>query len=186
MAEAVPTVNCWHRLSPGLRRCLLERGPLTPRLAALCGAPVRVERLSEHWAALQPAERRLLGLPRGQRARIRQVRLHAGGRPWVYARTVIPVGFLRGEARQLLGLGLRPLGDRLFRLRGIERERMVLRCLPPGAPALQGMPVVPAAGGEPARAACLWARHSVFRLRGRRLSVLEVFLGDPGAAEGPA
>lgn len=173
MPQPSPTPLAWHSLAPRLRACLRERGPLTPRVARECGAPVRVEVLSQGWALPTAAERRLLGLRAGARAMVREVRLHSAGLARVYARSVIPIGVFTGPARQLARLGTRPLGDRLFRLPGIRRESLRLFTLSGTEPGFLRATGRPGRPGER-----LWGRRSVFALRDQRLSIVEIFLPE--------
>lgn len=160
-------------LAPRLRRCLVERGPLTPRIERECGGPVRVEVLHQGWGRPTARERRRLGLPAGARALLREVRLLSAGEPRVHARSVIPVVFLRAEARQLTALGTRPLGDRLFALRGIRRVSLETFSLGGRDPSFERIARRAAAPGER-----LWGRRSVFEFRGRRMSIVEIFLPE--------
>jgi chorismate--pyruvate lyase len=118
-------------------------------------------------------EYRQLGQPTHRRALVREVVLHAGGRPVVLAHSIAAWRDLSGTWRGLRGLGSRPLAEALFTdplvSRGpLEFVRIDSRH-PLGRRARQvfgrGLPV-------------LWARRSRFLKRGRPLLVTEVFLPE--------
>jgi len=104
---------------------------------------------------------------------IREVELHCGNRPWVFARTLIPATTLRGGARRLAHLRNRPLGAVLFAdpnvLRGeLEVAELLSRHLlfrdaarhlerPPGS---------------------LWGRRRLFYMDNKPLLVNEIFLPE--------
>ena len=122
-------------------------------------------------------EARLLGMPQGQRAIIRQVQLLCDGQPWIYARTVIPVTSLRGRLRRLAHLGTRPLGGMLFADPSMHRGTVQLARIRAGqalyAAAMSRLQLSPAE---------IWGRRSVFRIAGKPLLVSEIFLpGFPAA-----
>ncbi|MFT7338247.1 MAG: chorismate--pyruvate lyase [Marinobacter maritimus] len=75
----------------------------------------------EGFAAPTLEEARRLRIPLRQLAWIREVHLCGDGKPWVLARTVIPLACLAGEGRRLLHLGSKPLGAYLFSSRGWHR-----------------------------------------------------------------
>ncbi len=118
-------------------------------------------------------EYRLLGQPTHRRALVREVVLHAGGRPVVLAHSIAAWRDLSGAWRGLRGLGSRPLAEALFTdplvTRGpLEFARIDSRH-PLGRRARQvfgrELPV-------------LRARRSRFLKHGRPLLVTEVFLPE--------
>jgi chorismate--pyruvate lyase len=132
---------------------------------------MRVVIQSQRWERPLADERRALGLRPGALARVRPVHLICRGRPCVYARSVIPAATLRGPARRLARLGTRPLGAFLFADRRTTRD------------AVEGAALAPGSVLHDCAAACggpidtpVWGRRSVFRMRGRPLLVMEVFL----------
>jgi chorismate--pyruvate lyase len=169
----------WRRLAPphrlAARAWLTHPGSLTSRVIARHGA-MRVELLQQRLRTPNADEYRALGRPAYKRALVREVLLHASGRPVVLAHSVVARADLRGPWRTLHGLGTRPLAVALFadpRVRRgpfefarIDRRHALFR----RARGLLGreLPV-------------LWARRSLFRRRGRPLMVTEVFL--PGLVE---
>jgi chorismate--pyruvate lyase len=118
-------------------------------------------------------EYRQLGQPTHRRALVREVVLHAGGRPVVLAHSIAAWRDLSGAWRGLRGLGSRPLAEALFTdplvSRGaLEFVRIDARH-PLGRRARQvfGRDLPP-----------LWARRSRFLKHGRPLLVTEVFLPE--------
>lgn len=130
------------------------------------GGDFRVEVLVQSLRRPTREERTVLGLPEPQVGLIREVLLHGRGKPWVYARSVVPLAVLRGRHGFLRRLGSKPLGALLFRDTAIRRGTIeVARRLPPP------LPGVPPA--EP-----LWVRRSLFHLGQQRVLVAEMFLPD--------
>jgi chorismate lyase len=149
-----------------VRSWLLDEGSLTARLSQASGNRLRVQVLSQCWQRPLPSERRALGLGLAERALVREVALECAGEPWVYARSILPLRTLRGELRHLRRFGSRSLGALLFSSRGLSREPFELARVPPSHPWLRATP----------GAGAVWARRSLFRLRGRPLLVQEMFL----------
>jgi chorismate--pyruvate lyase len=158
-------------LSAPLRDWLLDESSLTGRLRAVCAGDFAVRVLSQAWRRPQTDERRLLGMKDHEFAFIRQVYLLCAGRPWVFARTVIPVRTLSGAERRLARLGSKPLGATLFADRTMERGGVELARIVPG----HGLFNAAVAGLEE-RPREIWGRRSVFRLHDKPLLVGEIFL----------
>ena len=171
-----PAVLRPRRLPARVRGWLLDRGSLTARLQTRCPACFRVELLHQGRERPRIDESRLLGIPPGRHALVREVHLYCDGTAWVFARTVIPLASLRGRNRRLGSLGERPLGAFLFAHPGLRRGRFELGCLSPGDPLFRR------ALGDDARADgvvdAVWGRRSVFWLHGQPLLVAEFFLPD--------
>lgn len=150
-----------------LRSWLMDQGSLTAKLVRASGGHFRVSVLSQELLRPRPSEQWILGLGAGRWALVREVVLWGEGRPWVFARSLVPLTSLSGRLRQLRHLQTRPLGGFLFSQPDLERGAIELSCMPPGrssVPArLQGEQV-------------LWGRRSVFRLDAKPLLVSEVFL----------
>jgi chorismate lyase len=149
------------------RNWLQDKGSLTQRLRAASQGQFSVRLLRLSYARPTRSEARALGLAPRRLALIREVELLGQGKPWVYARSVFPVGTLSGPQRQLKGVGSRSLGSLLFSDPTMQREPLQIAQL-----RLQG--------GAP-----LWARRSVFRLAGKPLLVCEVFLPELQHVEYP-
>ena len=116
-------------------------------------------------------ERGVLGIRSGTRAYVREVQLICGGLPVVFAHSVLPIASLRGGWNGVTRLGTRPLGDALFNNPRISRMPLAYRCVRPGHPLYRGV-----RRHLPVDATHLWARRSLFCLKGRPLLVTEVFL----------
>ena len=149
---------------------LLDATSLTRRLQLACGGQFHVRVLRQSWGRPLASERRILGVKRGERAVIREVRLMCGERPWVFARTVIPVRSLRGAQRRLAHLGSKPLGAALFADPHVRRGEVEVAHIGPEAPLFAR-----AVGTAPYHQA-IWGRRSVFWSRGKSLLVSEIFL----------
>ncbi len=153
-----------------LRRWLLDRGSLTRRLQLRCDR-FNVKVLSQRTAAVDRDECAVIGVRPGVQCVVREVSLNCRQRPVVFAHSVVEPRALNGAWRMLATLGARPLGAALFadprvkrfplRFRQLNR-RHELYCR--ACTLLEQPP------------ACLWARRSLFVLRGSRLLVTEVFL----------
>ncbi|MFZ5558337.1 MAG: chorismate--pyruvate lyase family protein [Pseudomonadota bacterium] len=154
----------------GYRGWLTDRGSLTARIRGGCAQfsvrPVRQE-LDRPFGD----ECACLGLRRGEISMIREVYLYCGERPVVFAHSVVARADLRGAWRSVVSLGNRPLGHALFSNPRVRRAPLAFRRLTPRDRLFRrAVAVLPAAPRE------LWARRSLFRLRGRPLLVTEVFL----------
>ncbi len=167
-------------VAPRLRPWLTDPGSLTARLRARC-RELSVTVLGQRLALPHPDEASLLGLRRGELAWLREVLLSADGVPVVYARTVLPRRGLRGAWRLFQGIGARPLGEALFADPRIARGRLACARLDRRDARYERVRELLAPARLPAE---LWARRSLFRLRGRALLVSEVFL--PTIRELPA
>jgi chorismate--pyruvate lyase len=156
-------------LPAGLAGWLLDGSSLTRRLQQACAGRFAVEVTAHYRGRPMFSEAAALGMGAGRRALIREVTLSCDGRPWVFARTVIPLATLRGPNRRLARLGNRPLGALLFSAPGMVREPVeVARVDGAGGP-LGAVVAAAMAGG-------IWGRRSIFRLAGRPLLVSEFFL----------
>lgn len=150
---------------------LLDPASLTRRVQLACGGTFRVQVLAQHWARPQQNEMRVLGMRAGSRALIREVYLTCDGRPWVYARTIIPGTTLTGSRRRLAYLKNRPLGALLFADPAMTRGPVEIahlmpcdRLYPAATRHLDNQPE------------SIWGRRSLFRLGGAPLLVSEIFL----------
>lgn len=148
------------------RPWLLDQGSLTRRIVARCPAfGVRGVRMEAGWSAVEG----VASHPR--RALLREVFLHCGDTPLVYAHSVLPRDSLCGRWRALGGLGGRPLGDILFSDPQVRRAPLQYKKLRARhwlyRRACRGLDDPPA---------FLWARRSVFTLNRRAIQVTEVFL----------
>jgi chorismate lyase len=159
------------RVPVDLRDWLLDAGSLTDRLRNACAGHFSVRVIDEGWQRPRRDEARVLAMRPSTLGWVRQVQLLCDGVPWVFARTVIPVGTLTGPQRQLIHLGERPLGAFLFADPGMQRAAVELACIQPGQ-----VMFAEATAGLATRPASIWGRRSVFRVGGKPLLVTEVFL----------
>lgn len=172
----------WRRWPAGelggsVRGLLLDQGSLTARLVAASNGHFAVRVLGQSWQRPLPGERDALGLKQGAHALVREVALCGHGEPWVFARSVLPAASLTGDLRHLRRFGARSLGAMLFADPQLVRGDFELALIGPEDPLL------PAALRGPH---ALWARRSVFRLRGKPLLVQEVFLPACGIGRAAA
>ncbi len=150
---------------------LHEPGSLTRRLRREVGGEFTVQVQEMRWSTLQLGEARLLKLPHRRRVLIREVLLWGGGRPLVYARSLLPMATLDGRFRHLRRLGTRPLGHLLFTTPAARRLWMrLLRVQPPD-------PLYAAARRHAMiEAGHYHGRQSLFVLDDKPLLVTEIFL----------
>ncbi|SHF29522.1 chorismate lyase [Microbulbifer donghaiensis] len=153
---------------PALLPWLLHPGSLTAALKQASGGDFRVQVLSQGWQQPRLEERRALHLRDRSRALVREVLLYGRGRPWVYARSVLPMRSLQGKSRYLRSLDNRPLGELLFSEPDIRRGPIVLNQL-----SRNPHSELAELAAEGANA---WGRRSTFWLRDKPLLVAEVFL----------
>ncbi|QJR13314.1 chorismate--pyruvate lyase family protein [Usitatibacter palustris] len=166
----------WKRLAPShadpWRGWLTYRGSLTWRIVSRAEG-FRVERIQQRLRHPNEDEYRALGRPTHKRALVREVILHAGGRPVVLAHSIAARRDLFGVWRSLRGLGTRPLAEALFTDPLVRREPLEFVRIDFRHPLWKRACKV--LGRE---LPSLWARRSLFRKRGRPLMVTEVFLPE--------
>ncbi|WP_223669905.1 chorismate--pyruvate lyase family protein [Kangiella shandongensis] len=151
-----------------------EFGSLTQKLSCYAD-PVRLELLKESLENATDNEQQLLGLVNNAQSQVREVTLYGPGKPWIYARTVVPAD----NKALLTGLGDKPLGSILFTSRELRRYSLEVRQLQAGDElfneALQQV------DGKH-KPDYLWARRSVWgsgdTAAGKKLLLVEVFLPD--------
>ena len=153
-----------------LRTWLLDRGSLTARLVALSRGQFEVQVLCQKTGRPRPSEQRALGMGTRQWAWIREVILLGREKPWVYARSVIPLSTLTGRQRSLRRLDKRPLGALLFSDPGMVRGPIEL--------ASQNTRTTPLPGPLQHLQADIPGRRSLFWLDGKPLLVCEMFLPE--------
>ncbi|MBI3898798.1 MAG: chorismate lyase [Gammaproteobacteria bacterium] len=159
-----------------LRPWLLDTGSLTQRIIAACGGEFSVVVLRQAWARPMRNEALRLGLRPDAYAVLREVKLVCNGRPWVYARTIIPASTLTGSERRLHWLGSRSLGAVLFADPSVARSEIeVARALPNDRLYEQATALLSERPAE------VWARRAQFTLKGKPLLVSEVFLPAVGS-----
>ena len=149
---------------------LIDNGSLTQKLVALSKDQFEVEVLRQEVATPDAAEANALKITQQTPVMIREVVLKGRGRPWVFARSILPMTTMTGRLAGLRTLSNQPLGELLFQDPSMTREPLEMACLPAR---ILSVPAALAAGDEP-----LWARRSVFFLDRKPLLVSEVFLSE--------
>lgn len=149
---------------------LIDDGSLTQKLIALSKDQFEVQVLRQDTATGNAAEAKALKITPATPVMIREVVLKGRGRPWIFARSILPMTTMTGRLAGLRTLSNQPLGELLFQDPSMTREPLEAACLPAR---VLCVPAVLAAGDEP-----LWARRSVFFLDQKPLLVSEVFLSE--------
>ena len=149
---------------------LIDNGSLTRKLVALSKDQFKVQVLRQEVATPGAAEANALKMTQQTPVMIREVVLKGRGRPWVFARSILPMTTMTGRLAGLRTLSNQPLGELLFQDPSMTREPLEAAWLPAR---ILSVPAALAAGDEP-----LWARRSVFFLDKKPLLVSEVFLSE--------
>jgi chorismate--pyruvate lyase len=150
---------------------LYEPGSLTRRLRREVKGDFTVQVQEMRWSKLRQDEAHLLKLRHRHRALIREVVLWGGGRPLVYARSILPATTLTGRFRHLRWLGARPLGHLLFTTPAAQRLSMCLIHVQSPDPLY-----VAARRHAMNNVGRYHGRQSLFLLNGKPLLVTEFFL----------
>jgi chorismate lyase len=160
MPAAGPEISSW----------LAEPGLLTDRLRQLGLGELRLKVVRQGLDLLSSEHRALFsnGTDNGF---LREIELHCGMQPCVYAQTLVPDATL-AHFPWLAELGDSPLGETMGVLDGIEREPFEFAELPAMHPlAARAQRDLAVAERE-----TVVARRALVRLRGRPLLVQELFL----------
>ncbi len=120
-----------HTLPKNVQSWTYEPGSLTQRLRDYYGDAVGVKVLLQRWNTPFLSERRLLKLHENKYSLIREVLLHADGKPLILARTIIPAKTIKVAKSNLAHLGSRPLGEVIFSYPKLERIEMDVCLIPP-------------------------------------------------------
>jgi chorismate lyase len=121
--------------------------------------------MSQSVQAIRFSEQRTLKLNIRQRALVREVTLLVNDTAWVYARTIIPLGTLKGKLRYLRHLGNRPLGEKLFVNPTMQREGTMFATI-----SSEHLP------SQLRYKQALGGRRTLFKLNNKPLLVCEIFL----------
>jgi len=154
-----------------VRGWLLDTNSLTWRLRQICQESFCVRVLRQNWARPMHSERRLLELRDDRRARIREVQLICRGRPWVFARTVMPMATLQGATRRYSLLGTKPLGAVLFADRSWRRRVVQIARIDRDHYFYNA-----ALNGARSDPEVIWGRRALYCMDSKALLVNEVFL----------
>lgn len=157
------------RPTAALQNWLEDSGSLTARLIEHSQARFEVKILRQVVGIPTLNERKALRMGRPVRSLIREVILCGQGKPWVFARSILPLTSLTGPLRHLRWQDNRPLGAFLFSQPHLVRSTIEVATITPD----HGY-VPPRLCGEQT----LWGRRSVFYLNAKPLLVSEVFLPD--------
>ncbi|AKE51042.1 chorismate--pyruvate lyase family protein [Kangiella geojedonensis] len=149
-----------------------EFGSLTQKLSHYVDE-VRLDLLKEATEQPTQAELQLLELNPATQSQVREVVLHGPDKPWIYARTVVPVS----ESELILDLGTTPLGSILFTSSELRRVSLEVMQIDPEHRLYQQAREYIEIESNPSD---LWARRSLWanRAADKKLLLLEVFLPD--------
>jgi chorismate--pyruvate lyase len=159
-----------HTLPVNVQSWVYEPGSLTQRLRDHYGNAVGVNLLHQQWQTPFLSERKLLKLPESKYGLIREVLLHAAGKPLILARTVIPAETVKVAKSNLAHLGSRPLGEVIFSYPKLERVEMDVTLINPMSAWTEFAQAK--AGIDQA----IWGRRTVYSIARRQMLVSEFFL----------
>lgn len=170
----------WKKTRPGLKQKLpadvhswvYEKNSLTQRLRNVYGSSFTVEILFHRWKPAFLSECDLLRLPHQQYNLVREVLLHADGKPLILARTILPANTIKVAKRNLSHLGTRPLGEVIFSYPKLERLDLNISCI---QHALWTHELSKKVELEQQT----WGRRTVYAIQKQKMLVSEFFL--PGA-----
>jgi len=175
--EALTRVR-WHshinRINPPwpMRAWLVDPASLTSKLAKR-SLQFRVQLLRQSSGKGLAGECEMLGLPRRARLWTREVLLCCDSRAVVFARSVLSRASGFSDWPYFRSLGERPLGAALFADRRVTRGSFQFAELQPAHPMVQA---IRSFLDEKEIVRPFYARRSLFRRRGGRLLVTEIFL----------
>ena len=163
-----------HTLPKNVQSWIYEPGSLTQRLRDSYGTAVTVKILFQQWQTPFLTERKRLKLHENSYSLVREVLLHADGKPLILARTIIPPKTVNAAKSNFAHLGTRPLGEVIFSCPKVERVEMDVAL------------VNPSTWTKPTKAEAhikqpLWGRRTVYAITQGKMLVSEFFL--PGALE---
>ncbi len=172
----------WKKKYPGIKQTLptnihswvYEKNSLTRRLKKTYGNDFAVEILFHRWKPAFLSECDLLNLPHQQFNLIREVLLHANGRPLILARTILPENTIKIAKRNLSHLGTKPLGEVIFAYPKLERLDLHISHIPYS---LWTDDLTKRVTIEP----FVWGRRTVYAIQKQKMLVSEFFM--PGALE---
>lgn len=166
--------NDWTRYLPdieaGYAPWLHDHGSLTARIQRHC-KKFGVRNVCNTLRAATRDECAVIGVSPRHKVYTREVFLLADNKPVVFAHSVVAASHLRGAWHSIATLGNRPLGALLFAHPLVRRAPLHLCALKPDHTLYRR-----AANALDAPPHKLWARRSLFTLRGAPLLVTEVFL----------
>lgn len=154
-----------------LKNWLLDTGSLTERLQSQC-RQFSVAVIGQRPIPLDLEELNQLDGKNSNSLKwhVREVMLLGDGRPWVFARSIIPQSLCEGDLAQL---GNKPLGKIIFNDSRFSRSGFQLCQVKNPNQWLTGIGVH--------NRTSLWGRRSVFSFENLKMSVAEVFLPEAPA-----
>lgn len=160
-----------HTLPIAVQSWTYETGSLTERLRSIYGNNVAVNVLFNHWQTPYLSERQLLNQPEHRYCLIREVLLHANGKPLIMARTIIPRDTIKIAQSNLSHLGNRPLGEIIFSYPKLQRLALniSLVSLNTWSPPAVNLGQI----NQP-----MWGRRTVYAIAQRQMLVSEFFLPE--------
>jgi chorismate--pyruvate lyase len=173
--------SAWNRVDSGeLHRAprqwqpwLSDTGSLTQKLEKAIGQKLVVQVLRDRRQSLHQDEHHYFQ-NRIKRCRIREVLLCVNETPLVIARSIIPTYSSSGSNHAILRLGTRPLGAVLFsktRMHSKARPQRDIARLDKSSKLWKGFQKDGITSSSP-----LWARRTLYRLKGHPILVNEIFL----------
>ncbi|MDO9169885.1 MAG: chorismate lyase [Methylobacter sp.] len=160
-----------HTLPGNVQSWVYEPGSLTQRLRDYYGDAISVKILLQQWNTPFLTERRLLKLHESQYSLIREVLLHADGKPLILARTIIPAKTIKVAKSNLAHLGSRPLGEVIFSYPKLERIEMDVTLI-------DSPTWTQSALAEGHINQSIWGRRTVYAIAHRQMLVSEFFLPE--------
>ncbi len=164
-----------HRAPREWQSWLSDTGSLTQKIENAIGQKLHVQILRDCPQSLNSDESRYFHF-RIRRCRVREVLLCANGVPLVMAHSVIPTLSSSGSNHSILRLGTKPLGAVLFsktRKHSKPRPPRDIARLDKNCPLWKKYSKHLANLSSP-----LWARRTLYRLKGHAILVNEIFLPE--------
>lgn len=163
--------NLPEALPENVKSWIFERHSLTQRLRAHYGKQFAVRILNQRWYKPFIDESRLLGVPEHRFTLIREVLLHAAGKPLILARSIIPQHTIAVAKRNLSHLGTRPLGEVIFAYPNLQRLALEMTLIPDTCwqPDCQQALALPAT---------IWGRRTVYAIPTQPMLVSEIFMPE--------
>lgn len=156
-----------------IRDILFDSGSLSEFLEKYCKGNFNLQLVRQTWQRPLPDEAKVLALPTGRYALLREIFLRCDDIPLVYGRSIIPARTFTGAERRLARWGQRPLGDYLFSEKKIRRSRIEIAQITPHDSLyhLVKRNITFEDTG-------LWGRRSIFYIKNKPLLIVEIFLPE--------
>jgi chorismate--pyruvate lyase len=125
--------------------------------------------VEQSWRIPFTSERLKLEIPTRQLALIREVELICDGKPWIFARTVMPKKLFTGKEKRLCKLDNTPIGKILFANPSLWRTPFEIARITKNHYFYQP------SHGKLSHNSFIWGRRSVFYLANKPLLITEIF-----------